>query len=214
MSSDSRQQVWDVFAKAMETFDKKNADYGDAWKTNGWRGNLSRIFEKVQRVRNLAWRPDPRVPAVGDEQVLETLQDLLNTTAFAIINMIEEREYGHEVPRSERINELANRYEPGAATAFFDQVASELPHEPKPLTSLPDEEISREPLHHTEVQVVAHGHDEVVRTEFIPADAVRAATAQPHGPDEMRPAEASHGTRVARKNGGGRNRPVVDNPQA
>lgn len=128
MSSDSRQQVWDVFAKAMETFDQKNADYGDAWRRNGWRGNLSRVFEKADRVRNLAWRPDPRVPAVGDEQVLETLQDMLNTTAFAIINLIEEVEYGHEVPRSQRVAVAGLDYVPGAGAVFFEQVSAEISH--------------------------------------------------------------------------------------
>jgi hypothetical protein len=209
MSGDARQQVWDVFAKAMETFDKKNADYGDAWRTNGWRGNLSRIFEKVQRVRNLAWRPDPRVPAVGDEQVLETLQDLLNTTAFAIINMIDEVEYGHETPRRDRLSELENSYTPGVATTFYDQVNEELPHSgPAYLT---DEEVSREPA---EQQVFMRGHDEVVRTEVIPTEQLKAALVS--GPDEMRIAEQVHSGHVARKRppGGRGGKAVADNPQA
>jgi predicted nucleotide modification protein, DUF1599 family len=96
----SRTQVWDTFGEALQLFDRKNADYGDAWRSNGWRGNLSRIFEKAQRVRNLAWRNDPRTPAVGDEAVIETLIDMLNTTAFAIINLRDGVEWGHEVPNS------------------------------------------------------------------------------------------------------------------
>lgn len=210
MSSDSRQQVWDVYAKAMEVFDKKNADYGDAWRTNGWRGNLSRIFEKTQRVRNLAWRADPRVPAVGDEQVLETLQDMLNTIAFAIINMIDEVEYGHEVPRRERLGQMGHDYTPGEATTFYDQVAQELPHRtPKPvdqvhtaqeLSLLADHELSEEQAATTDVA-----------TAFVPRDVMAdaLATSLTHGPDEMRPAE-QEGTGQKPRRG----RPVRDNPQA
>ena len=187
MSSDSRQQVWDVYAKAIEVFDQKNADYGDAWRTNGWRGNLSRIFEKVQRVRNLAWRPDPRVPAVGDEAVLETLQDLLNTTAFAIINMSEEVEYGHEVPRSQRLVAVDYDYQPGEAMTFFDQVSEALPH--AVVRKATADELSSLNV-------------EGVRTEIIDGGMVSAALVT--GPDEQGPAEVKHT----------RKRVVRDNPQA
>lgn len=202
MSSDSRQQVWDVFAKAIETFDKKNADYGDAWRTNGWRGNLSRIFEKVQRVRNLAWRPDPRVPAVGDEQVLETLQDLLNTTAFAIINMIEEVEYGHEVPRTQRLAALGQDYTPGVAASFYDQVSTELPY------GYPQEpgthRITVDPKALDLVAEVGAMMPKAVENMDFTSD----VTPLPVGPDEQGVAEQRH-DRVQRKG-----RPVRDNPQA
>lgn len=102
MSEKSRDQVWNVFAEALQTFDVKNADYGDAWRKSGWRGNLPRIFEKVERVRELLWRPDPRTPAVNDESAVNTLVDLMNSIAFAVVNLREEVEYGSEVPRSER----------------------------------------------------------------------------------------------------------------
>lgn len=199
MSADSRQQVWDVFAKAIETFDKKNADYGDAWRTNGWRGNLSRIFEKVQRVRNLAWRPDPRVPAVGDEQVLETLQDLLNTTAFAIINLIEEVEYGHEVPRSQRARLFEEQYEPGVASAFYEQVGTELPH--KPLDQV-----------HTSEELERLREPGTQRITVNPQDVQAAVVGFQNGPDEVSATEEKH-TRVQRKPRQ-QNTAVRDNPQA
>jgi hypothetical protein len=91
-----------VFAEALVTFDEKNADYGDAWRKNGWRGNLPRIFEKIERVRELLWRADPRTPAVSDETAIKTLIDMLNSIAFTVINLREEVEFGHEVPRSQR----------------------------------------------------------------------------------------------------------------
>ena len=192
--SDSRQQVWDVYARAIEVFDRKNADYGDAWRRNGWRGNLSRIFEKAERVRNLAWRPDPRVPAVGDEQVLETLQDMLNTTAFAIINLIEEVEYGHEVPRSERVRQFEERYEPGVALAYYDQVGAEPSH------------------HDPGTQVISQDHLRKAIAENDPQALVGAevSVVLPTGPDEQGAAEKKHDPRPRRKP----TTPVRDHPQA
>lgn len=201
--SDSRQQVWDVYAKAMELFDQKNADYGDAWRTNGWRGNLSRIFEKVQRVRNLAWRPDPRVPAVGDEQVLATLQDLLNTTAFAIINMIEEVEYGHEVPRSQRFSELGQGYTHGEAMAFYDRVGAELPHVTFVATEAAD---AGEPVT-TRIMVDPRMVQQVDELSLM---TLAADEPLPVGPDEQGAAEKKHDPRPQRR----KTTPVRDNPQA
>jgi len=190
MSGNSREQVWDVYANAIQVFDKKNDDYGDAWRRNGWRGNLSRIFEKNERVRNLLWRTDPRTPAVGNETTVETLRDMLNTIAFAIINLEEEVEYGNEVPRSQRLTHIAEKYTPGDGLKFFDEVNNELPH-------LTTDKITGEP----------------VRTEAIPSTTMAEALASPlqMGPDEMRPAEAEGTGRVTRKT---RQRPVTDNPQA
>lgn len=186
MSGNSREQIWDIFAGAIQTFDKKNEDYGDAWRRNGWRGNLSRVFEKADRVRNLVWRADPRVPAVGDESAVETLQDMLNTIAFAIINLREEVEWGGERPRSERVEALGEAYTPGVTTSFFDQVSQELPH-----------------------MTVSHGQDQPVRTEVIPHNQLQEALSV--GPDEMRSAEAENTGRVARKP---RQKAVTDQPQA
>jgi hypothetical protein len=191
-SDNSREQVWDVYAKAIRVFDQKNADYGDAWRRNGWRGNLSRVFEKNERVRNLLWCSDPRTPAVGDETAVETLRDMLNTLAFAIINLEDGVEWGGETPRSQLLKASELAYNSGEATSFYDQVGSELPHD---------------------TNVIVHGHDEVVRTEVIPRDAMAEALSSSlqHGTDEMRPAEAEGTGRVPRKS---RNKVVTDNPQA
>lgn len=198
---DSRQQVWDEFARAIELFDRKNADYGDAWRANGWRGNLSRVFEKNQRVRNLLWRTDPRTPAVGDEAAVETLRDMLNSIVFAIINLQEEVEYGHEVPRSQRFSELEKGYTPGDGERFYHQVVQEqTPDDPWATKKTLDQAHTLEDLSSLAEQV---------STAFVPREAVQAAVT--HGPDEMRPAE-QQGT--GQKSPRGKGRPVRDNPQA
>ena len=116
----SRDQVWGVMAEALETFDQKNRDYGDAWRKNGWRGNLPRIFEKADRVKELLWRADPRTPAVNDESAVNTLVDMLNSIAFTIINLREGVEYGNEIPRSRRV------WTPGPESAFVSELSEPL----------------------------------------------------------------------------------------
>lgn len=96
--SDTIGEVHKIFSDALVTLEQKNHDYGDAWRKQGWRGNLSRIFEKDQRLRTLLWRSDPRTPLVGDESAVDTLRDMLNTICFAIINLTDGVEWGGEVP--------------------------------------------------------------------------------------------------------------------
>ena len=120
--------------------------------------------------------------------MLETLQDLLNTTAFAIINLIEEVEYGHETPRSERARQYEHDYEPGATTEFFERVGSEIRHN----TQLPGPGITR---------TVINAQDVLDGQLNPPMDPL------PTGPDEQSAAEQKNQTPRQK-------RVVRDNPQA
>lgn len=90
-------QLRAVFDEALRLAEIKNMDYGDAWRDQGWRGNLSRVFEKTKRLRNLLWRGDAQ-PAAVAEGTRETAIDLLNSIAFFIINSDSGVEWGHETP--------------------------------------------------------------------------------------------------------------------
>jgi hypothetical protein len=96
MSEGSKYQVRRVFDEAVSLFEAKNADYGDAWRHQGWRGNLGRIFEKTERLRTLLWRGDVHQLVTLDEDARQTAVDMLNTLAFFIINWDDRREWGHE----------------------------------------------------------------------------------------------------------------------
>lgn len=89
----SKYQVRAVLDEALNLFELKNQDYGDSWKEQGWRGNLSRILEKAGRLRKV-WRGGTY--AVPDENVRETALDMINTLAFLVINHDLGREWGHE----------------------------------------------------------------------------------------------------------------------
>lgn len=123
-------QVYAIFNQSLETLRDKNEDYGDAWRFQGWRGNLPRIFEKANRVRNLLWRSDPMLPMVTKEQAVDTLRDMLNTIAFAIVNIEEGVEWGHETPRSERPPLPATEFISGPNAAWV-QEATEVVTIPK-----------------------------------------------------------------------------------
>lgn len=100
--SNSQARVEAIFAEAAELFQSKNAAYGDSWRHNGWRGNLSRIMEKAGRLRNMLWRDGNVLLNGGKEHPRETALDMINTLAFMIANMDDGVEWGHE-PGSQEI---------------------------------------------------------------------------------------------------------------
>ena len=77
---------------AIHLYRKKNQNYGEAWRSQGWVGNVARVLSKSARLKNMLWREDP----INDEEetVQETLLDLINLAAFAIINMRDRNKWG------------------------------------------------------------------------------------------------------------------------
>lgn len=94
--SNSQARIEAIFTEAATLFKSKNAAYGDSWRHNGWRGNLSRIMEKTGRLRNMLWRDGNVLLNGGKEHPRETALDMINTLAFMIANMDDGVEYGHE----------------------------------------------------------------------------------------------------------------------
>jgi len=94
--SQSKYAMRQIFDEALSLFEQKNTDYGDAWREQGWRGNLSRILEKARRLKTVLWHGGPIGFAVAEEGARQTALDMINTLAFFIINHDERREWGHE----------------------------------------------------------------------------------------------------------------------
>lgn len=95
--SDTLDQLRRVYEEALSLAATKNIDYGDAWRDQGWRGNISRVFEKAKRLRTLLWRSQAQ-PALVRETSRETAIDMINTLAFFIINHDAGVEWGDEIP--------------------------------------------------------------------------------------------------------------------
>lgn len=75
-------QLETIQKEALELFKKKNADYGDAFATYGTIGVLVRLGDKIARLQTIEKNS---VTLVNDEKMRDTLIDLHNYAAMAII---------------------------------------------------------------------------------------------------------------------------------
>jgi hypothetical protein len=71
----------------LELFTRKNADYGDAFAKYGVVGVLMRIEDKIQRALSITKNG---IQLVNDESIKDTLIDLHNYAAMALLLMEEE----------------------------------------------------------------------------------------------------------------------------
>lgn len=77
-------QLRRIQKQGYELFAKKNADYGDAFATYGAVGVLVRIGDKLSRLASIEKNG---VTLVNDESLRDTLIDLHNYSAMAIMCM-------------------------------------------------------------------------------------------------------------------------------
>jgi hypothetical protein len=80
------EQLKKVQAEGLALFERKNADYGDAFAKYGVIGVLMRIEDKIQRSLSIT---KSGVSMVQDEGIRDTLIDLHNYAAMAIMLMDE-----------------------------------------------------------------------------------------------------------------------------
>jgi len=83
---DRNQQLAIIHKEAAELFSKKNQDYGDAFANYGTIGVLVRMSDKISRVVSIS---NKQVSLVNDESLRDTLIDLHNYAAMAIMLMDE-----------------------------------------------------------------------------------------------------------------------------
>lgn len=83
MSDNKRlNQMMNVQSEALKLFEKKNKDYGDAFAKCGTIGVLIRIGDKISRLQSITKNG---ITLVNDEQMRDTLIDLHNYSAMAIM---------------------------------------------------------------------------------------------------------------------------------
>jgi len=82
-------QMQEIQANALELFRKKNIDYGDAFAKFGVIGVLMRIEDKIQRSLSITTNG---VNLINDESIKDTLLDLHNYAAMALILLNEKVE--------------------------------------------------------------------------------------------------------------------------
>lgn len=79
-------QMMEIQKEALELFRRKNADYGDAFATYGTIGVLVRIGDKIKRLMSIS---SNQICMVNDESMYDTLLDLHNYAAMALMLMKE-----------------------------------------------------------------------------------------------------------------------------
>tara|TARA_Y100000385_G_C12696186_1_gene468526 strand:- start:107 stop:367 length:261 start_codon:yes stop_codon:yes gene_type:complete len=85
---DRVKQLEQVQKEGLALFKKKNQDYGDAFATYGPVGVLVRIGDKISRLISIEKRG---IKLVDDESLKDTLIDLHNYSAMAIMLMNEDK---------------------------------------------------------------------------------------------------------------------------
>lgn len=76
------EQMKKVQSTALELFTRKNTDYGDAFAEFGVIGVLMRIEDKIKRALSITKNG---VNLVGDEGIRDTMLDLHNYAAMALM---------------------------------------------------------------------------------------------------------------------------------
>ena len=118
---DRLSQLKTVQLEAEKLFEKKNKDYGDSFADFGPVGVIIRIGDKINRLSNVT---NNGVNLVKTESIRDTLIDLHNYSAMAIMLMDEKKEknacksiphndsYGHELSLEDQedINTLWNAH--------------------------------------------------------------------------------------------------------
>jgi hypothetical protein len=84
---DRLQQLKTIQKQGYDLFAKKNADYGDAFATYGAIGVLVRIGDKLSRLSSISKK---QIALVDDESLRDTLIDLHNYSAMAIMLLDED----------------------------------------------------------------------------------------------------------------------------
>ena len=87
-NNDRVMQMKTVQKEALDTFIRKNNDYGDAFATYGPVGVIVRIGDKISRLISVT---SSGVNLVEDETVRDTLMDLYNYSAMAVMLMDEQK---------------------------------------------------------------------------------------------------------------------------
>lgn len=93
-------QMRRIQKEAYDLFAKKNTDYGDAFSTYGTVGVLVRIGDKLQRMTSVSKNG---VALVNDEALRDTLIDLHNYSAMALMTMEDQDQHqGHSTSPNEQ----------------------------------------------------------------------------------------------------------------
>jgi hypothetical protein len=82
----------EVFGQCITLQRRKALTYGDAFRSQGYMGNVARVLSKVARLKNMVWR-DWSIEDT-EETIEDTAFDLINLAAFFILNRRDRNKWG------------------------------------------------------------------------------------------------------------------------
>ena len=91
-------QLRNIQRTCYELFKRKNADYGDAFATYGAVGVIVRMGDKISRLSSIS---TTNITLVNDESMKDTLMDLHNYSAMALM-LLEEEEQKRKAKQEQR----------------------------------------------------------------------------------------------------------------
>lgn len=91
--TDWEYKLTNIHQEALDLFKRKNADYGDAFAEYGTIGVLVRIGDKIKRLQSIEKK---KITLVSDEQLRDTLIDLHNYAAMAMMLLDTENNNSNE----------------------------------------------------------------------------------------------------------------------
>lgn len=101
---DRVEQMTKIQEEAKSLFKQKNADYGDAFADYGTVGVLVRMGDKIRRLQSIS---NKGINLVKDESLRDTLIDLHNYAAMAIM-LLDEKNKSNIIPNSPIIDDPTN----------------------------------------------------------------------------------------------------------
>ena len=109
MSLNRVEQMKEVQQEALNLFKRKNADYGDSFATFGPIGVIVRMQDKINRLISVS---NTNINCVKDESLRDTLIDLHNYSAMAIMLMDENNDSTFVPIKKEVKNEINKQITP------------------------------------------------------------------------------------------------------
>ena len=87
-------KLLDIFGRCVDLQRRKAQTYGEAFRSQGYMGNVARVLSKSARLKNMVWR-DFGIED-SEETVLDTVYDMINLAAFFVINYTDRNKWGND----------------------------------------------------------------------------------------------------------------------
>jgi hypothetical protein len=91
---ETQQRMLQVFEQCLHLQQRKGRTYRNAWREQGYMGNVARVLSKASRLKSMLWRDQAEYVAPDEEPAEDTLHDLINIAAFAVMNLAERNRWG------------------------------------------------------------------------------------------------------------------------